>query len=173
VAKWRLDIRKADAMKLLLAALLWALPYAALAEPPSRESLERLLRGMEAEQMVKNVQQYSESMMKGTVDRVAQVRPITPEQRRKLEANSARSSATMRDELSWDKMKPMYMQIYTESFTQEEVDGLIAFYESPAGRAFIAKMPVVLNKSMALMQSRIDAMMRETQAGIKETLEAK
>lgn len=160
-------------MKMLLAAVLVAASLEGVAAPPSPGSLERLLRGMEAELTVKNVQQFSETMMKGTIERVAQARPITPEQRKKLDDFTRKMAATMRDELDWEKMKPIYMQIYAESFTQAEIDGLIAFYESPTGRAFIAKMPLVLNKSMSLMQSRMDSMMQRVQGAIKETLEEK
>lgn len=160
-------------MKIFLAAALWSASLGALAASPSAESLERLLRGMEAEQTVKGVQQYTDTMLKGTIERVAQARPITPGQRRKLDEFTVKMAATMADELSWERMKPIYVQIYSESFTQEEIDGLVKFYESPAGRAFVAKMPLVLNKSMSLMQSRMDGLNQRMQAAIKETLEEK
>jgi hypothetical protein len=128
---------------------------------------------MDAEQTVKNVQQYAEAMMKGTVDRVAQMRPLTPEQRKRLEEAVQKQSAVVQDEMSWAAMKPMYVQIYSETFSQEEIDGLIAFYESPAGRSFIAKMPTVLQKSMSFMQNRMDGMMQKMQGTIRETLEEK
>jgi uncharacterized protein len=65
-----------------------------------------------------------------------------------------RRRAMLREEMTWDKLRPVYVQIYQESFTQEEIDGLIAFYESPAGFAFVEKMPFVMQKSMSIMQSR-------------------
>src|SRR5262249_25615685 len=61
----------------------------------------------------------------------------------------------MKEALKWDDLKQMYFQIYSESFTQEEVDGMLAFYESPAGKAVIKKMPVVMQKSMTQVQQRI------------------
>lgn len=161
-------------MKAVLAALLLSFAcLGAAAAPPSPESLDRLLKAMDAEQTVKNVQQYGEAMMKGTIDRVAQVRQLTPEQRKKLDDAAQRQSAAMREEMSWAMMKPMYVQVYSETFTQEEIDGLIAFYESPSGRAFIAKMPMVLQKSMSFLQNRIDGLMQRMQGAIKETLEEK
>jgi hypothetical protein len=29
----------------------------------------------------------------------------------------------MREEMTWDKLRPLYVQIYQKSFTQEEIDG--------------------------------------------------
>jgi uncharacterized protein len=163
-----------NAVKAVFVALLLGLACLdAAAAPPSPESLDRLLKAMDAEQTVKNVQQYGEAMTKGTIERVAQVRPLTPEQRKKLDAVAEKQAAVMRDEMSWATMKPMYVQIYSETFTQEEIDGLIAFYESPAGRAFISKMPMVLQKSMSFMQNRMDGMMQKMQGTIRETLEEK
>ena len=43
--------------------------------------------------------------------------------------------------MTWDKLRPLYVRIYQESFTQEEIDGLIVFYESPAGIAFVERWP--------------------------------
>ena len=54
------------------------------------------------------------------------------------------------------------------ALTQEEVDGLIAFYESPAGQAYIAKMPAVAQKSMAPMQNPMIPMIRKLQASAEE-----
>ena len=76
----------------------------------------------------------------------------------------------MREEMTWDKLRPLYVQIYQESFTQEEIDGLIAFYESPAGVAFVEKMPFVMQKSMSIMQSRMAPMMEKMKAAIKEAI---
>jgi hypothetical protein len=72
--------------------------------------------------------------------------------------------------LTWEKLRPLYVQIYQESFTQEEIDGPIAFYESPAGVAFVEKLPFVMQKSMSIMQSRMAPMMEKMKAAMKEAI---
>jgi hypothetical protein len=79
-------------------------------------------------------------------------------------------SDEVKSELSWEKMRDLYQQVYAETFTQEEVDGLIAFYESPAGKAFVAKMPTVMQKSMVLMQQRMAPMVQRLQQSLQETV---
>lgn len=54
--------------------------------------------------------------------------------------------------------------------TKVEIDGLIAFYASPAGQAFINKMPVVLQKSMAISQSLMQSLMPKMSAAMKEAM---
>jgi hypothetical protein len=68
------------------------------------------------------------------------------------------------------QIAPPLRQIYQESFTQEEIDGLIAFYESPAGVAFVEKMPFAMQKSMSIMQSRMAPMMEKIKAAMKEAI---
>jgi hypothetical protein len=76
----------------------------------------------------------------------------------------------MRKEMSWATLRPMYVQIYRDTFTQKEVDGLIAFYKSPTGVAFVDKMPVVMQKSQALMQTRIGPLAESVRAAMQEAV---
>lgn len=45
-------------------------------------------------------------------------------------------------------MEPIQIPIYRETFEQAEIDGLIAFYGSPVGQAFVNKMPTVSQKGI-------------------------
>ncbi len=66
----------------------------------------------------------------------------------------------MKEVLDWNKLEPMYVRVYQKSFTQEEVDGLIAFYRTPAGQALINKMPVVMQNMMTEVQQMMHPMMQ-------------
>lgn len=55
-------------------------------------------------------------------------------------------------ELDWVNFKTDYIKLYADVFTEEEMKGLIAFYESPAGQAFVKKQPELNEKSMLLSQ---------------------
>ena len=72
--------------------------------------------------------------------------------------------------MSWQRMKPLYVQLYQDTFEQDEVDGLLAFYTSPTGQAFLNKMPVVMQKSMALSQSLMQSALPKMTAAMKEAL---
>ncbi len=73
-------------------------------------------------------------------------------------------------ELSWEKMKDEYISIYAETFTEEELRGALAFYKSPAGKAFIRKQPAVMEQSMKLGQKRVLQIMPKIQAMSKEMI---
>ena len=157
---------------LLLAFALAALQVPALAQQPSAASLERLLEVTQAQRMTDTVLQQVDAAMKPMFDQALGARNLSPEDRRKAEqfmaSFSVKMKAIMAEEMSWAKMKDFSLQIYRESFTQKEVDDLIAFYESPSGRAFVEKMPVVMQKSMQVMQQRMGPMMARIQAAARD-----
>jgi hypothetical protein len=71
------------------------------------------------------------------------------------------------DHLNWDKLKPAFLKLYTDTFTEEELDGMIAFYKSPAGKAVLAKMPALTPKWVQTVQSA----MRDAQADSRRIVE--
>ena len=57
--------------------------------------------------------------------------------------------------MNWDELLPIYLRTYRAAFTQDEIDGVIKFYKSPAGRAYVKKLPVVMQNLMGEMQGFI------------------
>jgi hypothetical protein len=55
----------------------------------------------------------------------------------------------------------MYMRVYHDSFTQSEIDGIIRFYKTPAGKAMVNKVPVVMQNVMHEMQAMIKPMQQK------------
>jgi len=78
----------------------------------------------------------------------------------------------MAQELSWDKMKEDYIVLYAETFTEDEMKGIIAFYKSPAGQAFTKKQPELMKRSMELSQKLMMQIMPKIHAMAKELSEA-
>lgn len=82
--------------------------------------------------------------------------------------------AIMKKEVSWDVLRPQYVQVYGETFDQEEIDGLVAFYSSEAGQAFVNRMPALLQKTMTIVQSLMQTLLPKiTTANEQALAEAK
>jgi hypothetical protein len=56
------------------------------------------------------------------------------------------------------------LQLYTSTLSQAEVDGMNAFYRSPAGQAVIAKMPLMMQSLMKVLMERMQVMMPKARA---------
>jgi hypothetical protein len=78
--------------------------------------------------------------------------PTPPDQQR-LDDAMNRAWALMRTELGWSAIGGEISQIYADVFTQDEIDAMNSFYDSPAGRAVMSKAPTLVG---AMMQGRGD-----------------
>lgn len=160
-------------MKRLLAtfALSLILSTPAFAAPPSQAQVERLLQVMDArkvvDQMMPAMMQQSRSLLEQT---------LTGE--RFSEADRARAERLMdnqetalRQMLAWDKIKPIYMRVYTRTLTDKEVDAMTAFYSSPEGRSVMQKMPQIMQVSMIEMQPLMQESMQKLMQDLQKELE--
>jgi hypothetical protein len=131
-------------------ALLTLLACSAVqAAPASEASVEQMLKVMKMESIVENMKAQMKPVFAATEAPPTglQPSPLTQEYER---IYRAKYQAWMEEEISWKKLKPQYVRIYQESYSQEEIDGMLAFYKSPAGQATINKMPVVAQKTVAI-----------------------
>ena len=65
---------------------------------------------------------------------------------------------TIFEELAFSKMKPVYVDIYSSTFTAEELSGLVSFYKSPVGRAYANKLPALMKRMMEVAQTKMQTL---------------
>jgi hypothetical protein len=146
---------------------------AAQAAAPTSESIEKLLVVTNSEKMVAAIQVQVDQAMKTGMAQAFKGQNMDADAQKTAEEMGKKLSADMRQDLSWENLKPVYIQVYSETFTQEEIDGLVAFYESPAGKAFVAKMPVVMQKTMVPMMQRMQKTIQDTVQEVKAAKQKK
>jgi uncharacterized protein len=95
----------------------------------------------------------------------------TPEQRAKAQEVQGKILDLVKDRMSSNKLLPQYVKIYTETFSDDEINGILTFYESPAGRAMLERTPVLMSKVMAAVQAQMGDLMPEIQRITKEAQE--
>ena len=156
--------------KLIALLALAGCSLAAGAAPPSDESILTLFKVMKAESLLDSVYATLEPAMKQAMQQATAGKTLSAEQQRVMDLAPQRLSQVLRAELSWDKLLPMQLSIYRESFEQDEIDGLIEFYKSPLGQSFVSKMPVVSQKAMAATQSHMQHVIPKLKAAMDEVL---
>ncbi len=144
---------------------------AAYANTPSDTSIEQLLQETNSEAMLTQMYSGLEQSIAAGMRQAMAGKPLTAEQERLIKAAPARLMEVLKEDLNWARMKPMYLRIYRESFSQEEIDGLLAFYRSAAGRAFVNKMPAVMQKSMLAGQDLMKDAGPRIQAAMQKAIE--
>jgi uncharacterized protein len=138
------------------------------AAPPSDQSINKMMSVLQVEAMLNQaLQQMDGNIAKGMeqgLQQSLQGKELTAAQKTAVENFKNKLGATMKEELSLAKVKEIYVQVYRETLTQEEVDSILAFYGSPAGKAMVEKMPTAMEKASTLMQARIGPMAKKLQA---------
>ena len=143
----------------------------ALAEPPTRASVEKLLQ-------VTNAAQRTE-------DQYAMMQPIMADMIKKIMPQSANSAEMteavnimlpkmvklFREQMGWSAFKEDYINLYRSTMTQTEIYDLTKFYESPTGKSYLVKIPLITQKitqtsmqKMQLLYPQIQQIIRETAA---------
>jgi hypothetical protein len=131
--------------------------------PPSEASIKQLLEVGQAHKLTDETIAQMDAYMRQTMQQATQGQQIPPEIQKDIEGREAEMMAAMKEVLDWNKLEPMYVRIYQKSFTQGEVDGMIAFYKTPTGQALLTKMPVVMQNTMNEVQQMMQPMMQRLQ----------
>ena len=135
----------------------------AMAAPASESSIKQLLAVTQAQKLLDGMRVQFDSLMNNAVQQALKGETPTAKQQQAIENMKNRMVALMQGELAWEKLEPMYLRLYKESFTEEEVVGMLSFYKTPAGQAIIYKMPVLMQKTMLDMQKMISGVTPQMQ----------
>lgn len=163
----------APMMKLLhclfAVALLFSVSANAGAAPPTDAQVDKLMDTMDMRRTIDDMLVTIEETKRNMGQRMLGD-DATPEQAEELRALLEKQQASLRRILSWDSLGPIYRRVYSQLFTAEEVEAMIAFYGSEHGRSIMGKMPKAMQLSMQemqpLMQTMIADMQRELEAGM-------
>lgn len=135
----------------------------AAGSPASEESIKQLLEVAQARKLIDSVMSQMDTLMLQTIQQATQGKEVPPKVQKEIDQQQAEVTRLMKELLDWSKLEPMYVRIYQKTFSQPEVDGMIAFYKTPAGQAVIAKMPSAMQNTMDEMQQMMLPVMQKMQ----------
>ncbi|MEB2325956.1 MAG: DUF2059 domain-containing protein [Pseudomonas sp.] len=78
-----------------------------------------------------------------------------------LERYQAKADTALDKAIGWKKLEPELVSLYTSQFTEQELAGLIEFYESPLGKKMLDKLPELNARSAQLTQKKLEAAVPE------------
>jgi hypothetical protein len=146
-----------------------SLPVAALAGDAERRQLaEEFLTVNKVKEQVELMYTKVEEIV------ISQIKAIDiPEEREKnLLAMEMIARDLLFKGLSWDSLKEEYLQLYTETFSEEELRGIIEFSKSPLGQKMAEKTPVLMQKSMEIGRQHAQQVMPQVQQSLQDYLKA-
>jgi uncharacterized protein len=151
------NLETGDRMKVVRNALLALLftSTAVMAAPASDAAIKQLLSVTQAQRVIEAMRSNLDSVMNNAIQQALQGKTPTPAQQQAIARMKKRMVGVMKEELAWEKLEPIYLRLYKDSFTEEEIAGMLAFYKTPAGQAVIYKMPGLMQKTMQEVQKTV------------------
>jgi uncharacterized protein len=148
----------------LLACAIFGGPTAFADEATKSAKIEEMLKLTNANQMLNQMFGQMKGMVHAQMSKV----DIPPDKRQQAEQMEQQILQLVQDSLSWEKLKPKMIEIYAATFTEEEIDGILNFYKSPAGQAMLQKMPQLMQRSIAMTQEASQDLMPQIQKMMDE-----
>jgi hypothetical protein len=157
---------------LLISTLFCHLAFAADSKP-SEQSIKELLAVSEVKKLTDDITGQVDSIMEIITQQVTQGEQgekLSAADQKILDDMKTQMANALKQEMKWESLEAYYIQIYRETFTQDEVNGILAFYKTPAGQATIKKMPVLMQQAMVETQARMFRLMGQFEEMQKEAL---
>lgn len=141
----------------LLLALAFSLPFTAHADDASLHAkAQQLVTVLHTENLVQQVDNNLTREFSAAAGQTVGAHP-TPDQAAKLAAFQKNISSMIDQQLGWQTLGQDFVDLYARSFTEEQMDAIIAFYKTPAGIAFLDKTPALNTQMTQLLQSKISS----------------
>ena len=152
-----------------LAVLLAAAPLAA-AQQPSEAQVDRLLEVMRAKETLDATLPQVQAMQQQMVAQMTAGQELDEEDRARINRMLESTNSSLATVLTWERMGPMYRDIYAQTFTAEDVEAIIGFYESPAGQKTLDKMPQLMQNTMSAVQQLVMPLLQQLEQDIAAEL---
>jgi hypothetical protein len=158
----------------LLATMVVGLAMPTLAEeaipaddtPQRRVAAQKLLELFNMNDTYDQAMKQAMSMAVGMIDS----QDIPEDEKANARKAVETSMGISMQKFSWERMRGMFIDVYSDILSLEELEGLIAFYQSPIGQKFLRKQPQLSLATMEKMQLLMMEMMPDLQKAVDEAL---
>src|SRR5262249_52106489 len=121
-------------VQIVLLAFIAVHPAVAADSKPTEESVKQLLDIAGTKNLLDAAMGQIDSAMQASMKQAFVGRQPTPDEQKILDDMRLKTISIFKEQMKWESIQPMLIDIYQKSFTQEEVNGLISFYNSAAGK---------------------------------------
>ena len=152
----------------LLSLLPLTAPLLHADEASESAKVHELFKLMKLDSLSAQIQQQTLDQVKsGVIQQMFGVK-VPASQQKNVDELSDKVSAILSKAVGWSSLEPEYAKLYTETYTEQQIDDLLAFYRSPTGRVMVEKGPILLKQSSAIVQQHMATATPEVQSLIQE-----
>src|SRR6185369_11626358 len=103
-------------------------PVVAMAAPVTENSVKELMAVTQTQKLLDGVRGQFDALMESAIQQNLNGKTPNAKQQQAIDNMKKKMGAVMRGEMAWDKFEPMYLRVYQDAFTEEELNGMLAFY---------------------------------------------
>jgi hypothetical protein len=140
----------------VLVALILA-PMGARADDASKTAkVKELFAVMHMDHSLDRMRSAMSQQVQATAKNAPGTEQMTPEKKKMQQEFIDNSMKVVDDNFGWTVLEPAYVKLYADTYTEAELDGILAFYKSPAGQAMLTKTPQLAGGVMLIVHGRMD-----------------
>jgi len=144
---------------LSLACMGWAQQASSDTAPATKEDIQKLFSALHLPDMMENIMtasmQQSKQLAYGTIKKKQP--DVTEEQLKRMDSFIDNFVNTLDISGMLDDMVPVYQR----HLTTQDVNAMLAFYESPTGQKILREQPAMMAEGMQAMRPRMEKMMSD------------
>jgi hypothetical protein len=127
---------------LMLAVVMVVAPVGARADEASKQAkVKELFAVMHMDHSLDRMRSAMEQQVQATAKNAPGTEQMTPEKKKMQQEFVDNSMKVVDENFGWAELEPAYVKLYADTYTEAELDGILAFYKSPAGQALLTKTP--------------------------------
>ena len=162
----RLSLSVALALTFLASPAIAAEPQQATTQQAAAADIDRLLEVIDMKSMMGSMLKQMGDAQEAAIAQ-AFGNDLSDKDKAEMTEFMHRTQTKVQARLSWDKLEPMLRRVYTQLFTKQEVDAMVAFYGSAEGQSILKKSP----QAMALTMQEMQPVMQDMMADLKQDLD--
>lgn len=155
-------------------ALVLTVATPAFAQAPQQATEAQVIEMLEAIDLRKVTDDLMTAMMAQSQQIVQQSLPgkVSAQDREIISELMQEHQKIVQTALTWDRLSPIYVRVYQQTLTADEVRALTAFYRTAEGRSAMAKMPQMMQLTMQEMQPILQDIMKQFERSLEKLTDA-
>jgi hypothetical protein len=148
-----------------LVVMLAVVPGVARADEASKTAkVKELFALTHIDRSLNQMRSSLQQQVQATAKNAPGTESMTPDKKKMQQEFVDNSMKVVDDNFGWPVLEPLYVKVYADTYTEAELDGILAFYKSPAGQAMLTKAPELSGGVMQIVHSRMGDFQPKMQA---------
>jgi uncharacterized protein len=131
----------------------------AFAAQASDQQVQQLLKIMNIDELLQETVQQIRPQLDQQAYQIIQMavkkQQLNPQEQIVANELADKMYAQSQKTVSWQQIKPLYLKIYKDVYSAEEVQAQIDFYSSAVGQSILKKSPQVAQETMKIMNTQL------------------